>query len=349
MKHLIILILFPTLLIAQADKKLNVGVILPLSGPVAELGNSCRKSMELAYLDLSDEVKSKLDLKFEDDRNSPTQTIGIYKRLLSSKKINSVFTYSSPTSFVAKDLSEKNEVTQLSIASDPNICKNTEHVFNFWITPEAESKLLVKELKKRDIKKIALVYTNHDGVESVLNEFRKVKGDIKIIFEEGFNPDEQDFKSSISKLKQIQENVDGIFLAQFFGKNGLYARQARQLGINLPFFNIESFENDEDLKIANGALEGGWYIQGSSGNKEFLNKFNTKYPNSSTYAVGNCYDVVKLYSDFIERSEYDDLSTYLSNIKDFKGVLGTYSSTKDNRFTLPGVVKVIRGNKFVIE
>ncbi len=49
-------------------------------------------------------------------------------------------------------------------------------------------------------------------------------------------------------------DVDAVFLHSYFGKAGIFLRQARPVGIKLPLINIETFESPDDVAASQGAL-----------------------------------------------------------------------------------------------
>jgi len=73
-----------------------------------------------------------------------------------------------------------------------------------------------------------------------------------------YTVESRDFRPFINKLK-TKKDLDAIFVELFFGQPGLFAKQAKELGVKLPLFNVETFEDINELKLSEGALVGHWY------------------------------------------------------------------------------------------
>ena len=93
-----------------------------------------------------------------------------------------------------------------------------------------------------------------------------------------------------------------------------------------------------------GALIGQWYIQADDPSGEFLKLYGERYPGASPVTAANCHDAVLMAAD--AKVKGVALNDHLHNLKDFKGALGVYSSTSDNKFTLPATAKIITSTGF---
>ena len=128
----------------------------------------------------------------------------------------------------------------------------------------------------------------------------------------------------------------------------MFAKQAKELGLNQPLFGIEVFESADDVQNSGGALIGQWYVNASSGQSDFLERYKQAYPTAGNYGSANCYDAVMLLSKALDEGKTTgpEIAGMLAKIEDYDGALGTFSSTKDNRFTLPAAVKVVTKDGF---
>ncbi|MEZ4754423.1 MAG: penicillin-binding protein activator [Bdellovibrionota bacterium] len=332
---------------ASAETKLKMGALLPLSGEVANIGEACRNGMELAKSNLEPEIAKKLDLIFEDDALLSKTSVSAFNKLVTEDKIDLAVSFSSGTSKALAPIADSKNIPLIAIASDKGVVEGRQNVVTLWVTPEVQAQLLIKEIQNRGYKKIAIVSATHDATEAFLSEFNKAnQGIVEVALSEEFLTQARDFKPFIGKIK-AKKDIDAIFVNLFFGQPGTFAKQVRELGLDIDFFGVEVFEEKSEIEASKGALIGAWYIQADDGKDNFIKRYSNQYQDATTYTAANCYDAVFLAAEWIKQ----DMSptkfvTYLKTLKDFDGALGTYSATGDNRFTLPAVIKVVEKDGF---
>ena len=333
--------------VAAEPHAYKLGVILPLTGGAADIGAACKNGMTMAYEGLSSDIQGRLDIIYEDDANAPKNTVIAFSRLTSISKVDVVTTLSSGTSKAVSPLAEKAKVPLVAVASDPKIVEGREHVVNFWVAPREEARVLIPEIVRRGYKKIARVTAVQDGVLSVRDAFDEFnKGIVKIVLDEEYQQDAKDFRPFLTKLK-ARSDVDAIFVNLYFGQPGLFAKQARELGITLPLFNAESFEDPVQLELSKGALVGGWYAQADDPGETFLTEYRSRFPKATIFSAGNCHDIVALLGDALSKGRAPgEINQYMHQVKDFTGVMGTFSATGDNRFSLPATLKEVTKTGF---
>ena len=331
----------------RAEGGVKLGVILPLSGDVANVGTACRNAIEMSREALSPEVRGKLDVVFEDDAMQAKNTVTAWSLLLNRDRVNAVMSFSSGCSKAVSPLADQRGVPVIAIASDPKIVEGRKEVVNFWVTPEAEAQEALSELRRRDWKRIVRISTIQDGVVAVLAAFdRENKNQAAILLDEQFAMESRDFRTFINKVKGL-EGVDAIFAELMIGQIGLFAKQTRELGVTLPLFGVELFEDPGEVKLSHGALVGQWYVQADDPEGHFLENYMRRFPHATPFSAGNCYDVVQLIGDAIGRGMGGErLNEYLHSVRDFHGVMGVFSSTASNTFTLPATVKVVKEDGF---
>ncbi len=328
---------------ASAQETVHLGAIVPLSGEVSAIGNAVRNGMLMAKDDLPKAIQEKLVLHFEDDACKPINTVSAFRKLVNIQGVNLVVSLTSGASRPIGPLAETQKIPLLAMASDENIVMGRKYPMNFWVTPQMENRIFVPEIVKRGFKKVARIYTTQSGVEAFVREFDKQNaGQVEILLDEEYPVEIKDFKPFINKLSAHSE-VEAVMIFLMPGQLGLFAKQARASGVKLPFFGGEFFSDANEVKIANGALNGTWYVDSGEPNSDFLERYKKRFPGASNYPAANGYDIVKLVGKAMEMglSSREELNNFFHTFKDFTGMLGTYSATDDNRFTLPAAIKSV--------
>lgn len=332
---IIIFLLLP--ISATADFKL--GVILPLSGDAADAAKACQNGMLLAREFLPVKQKEMFKLIFEDNELSASKAVYAAKKLMSMDKVNALMTWESNSSNAVAPITEEAKIPLFTTSLDPRVVQGRKFAFSYWVTPDTQAKVMMREVKRRGYERIARITSIQDGLLAIKSALDKhINGKLELILDEEYPTNIKDFKPYLSKLK-AQGKVDGIAAILMMGQVGLFTKQARELGIKVPIFGTETFENPDEVAVSNGTMVGQWYVQASSAQSWFIEKFTKHFPKSSHYTAANCFDIVNLYVQGIQSK--DGLLSFLTNLEGFSGAMGIISSTKDNRFNLDAVVKIV--------
>jgi branched-chain amino acid transport system substrate-binding protein len=329
--------------------EVKFGVIVPLSGEAAAVGAACRNSMRIALEKVPPEVQSKIKILYEDDANSPANTLSAFNRLKSFQGAQVFLTMASNTSNALAPVVEGEKLPLIAVASDPNVPKGRNYVVNLWVKPETEAELAVQETLRRGYQKIAIVTVTHSGIQAVRQAFDQAnQGRLQVVYKQEYNFDANDFRMALTKIKALPA-VDAIFVNLYFAQCGSFARQARELGLSAPLFSIETFEDPNEVKLSRGALEGQWYVQADEPDASFLDRYRKLFPGTSFYGGPNCHDAVLIVAKAVEggHTSAEEINNFIHSLKDFKGALGTYSYESGGTFSLPATVKMVRGTDFV--
>lgn len=347
---LLAFIFVPQSKLAAEAHLVKIGVIIALTGEASSFGEATKNGIEIALSKMSEADRSRLQIIYEDDGFQPKNTVAAFQKLVSVDKVSVVITMGSGTSNAVAPLAERHQIPLIAVASDPNIVKDKKYSVLFWVTPEAETDLVFPEAIKRGYRSIARVTTTHDGAYAMRSEFdrknKELNNPIKLILDEEFPSDIKDFKSTITKIRAL-DNLDAIMVLLMPGQAGIFAKQAREAGVMQPFFSYELLEDPNEIKAAVGAFEGAWFATAGAASSEFSSEFSSKYPDSMAVLAPNAHDsILMIAKATVSNSSSEAINKYLHEVKDFTGALGTFSATDDSKFTLPAVLKVVKNNKF---
>ena len=328
---------------AKESDKIKIGAILALTGDAASFGVAVQNGINLALERLDPEERKKFEVVFEDDRAESSLSVSAFKRLVDIEKVDVVINTSSGTGKALSQIAEQKKVPLIAVASDKEIVENKKYVVNLWVMPEIEAVITVKEALKRGYKKIARISAIHEFAFACANEFDKAsKDEIEVVIDEQYQRTERDFRAFLTKVKKVKD-LDAIFANVFLGQVGIFAKQTREMGIELPLFAFEFFEDPNEIRLSQGALHDQWYVQADDPESFFLDMYNKKFPDAPVYAAANGYDAIMLIAKAVKENgmSTEAINKELHTVTDFTGALGTYSASGDNRFTLPAAIKVV--------
>lgn len=337
--------------VAQAEKGYNIGVILPLSGDAANLGNHIRKGILLAHESLPSSVRERVHVIFEDDQLQATKTLSAYQKLKQGNSIDAVFVAGSGSGNVLASLAERDKVLLIAIgASDKKFVLGKKYVFTHWVSPESETIPVIQKIQEKNFRRIGIVTVEQEGANAIHEAFvsglREHDLGDRIIVDEKVLVGAQDFKTQLAKISA--KGLDGLCVVLFPGSLSTFMKQARELQVTADIFGYELFEDEKEVKASDGTMFGKWYVNAGDPTADFITRFRMKFGEDPGFAAGNAYDSLALvaFASGAHDGRNDRIADALRELKNYHGAVGVYSATGDNRFNLPAVLKVIEKDGF---
>lgn len=339
---------------AQAQDPIRIGVIAPLTGEFSNWGENVRAGIEFARESLPEDVQKQLEVYFEDDQFSGSKTLGAFQALKEKGELAGLIVVGSSAGNTIAPLIEREKIPTIAVgASDINVVKGRKYAFTHWVSPETEGRHMAAEVVRRGYKKIALLLQEHAGLRAITEAFEHSLASspvVKVEFSKVVSPDMQDFRALIPGIKS--KNVDAVALLLFPNNVGVFGKQAKSAVLGKDLFGAETFEDKDVLKNYGTYLVNSWYASGAGATPEFVGKYAKKYGSGPGFAGANGHDAFGLIvAAYLAAQKEQDraakMADYLHDVKDFKGALGTYSATGDNRFDVPSAIMMVTEGGFV--
>jgi branched-chain amino acid transport system substrate-binding protein len=326
-----------------STQPLKIGVILPLTGPAQAAGEASRKTVELALENLSTSTRQNIQIIFEDDQLDTKLTVAAAQKLIEVDHVKALITYSSASSVAASYIAEKASIPMIGLGNASDINGNKDWVVRYVPSSPLLIDALEKLILKDKYKKIAIIWNQADGPKANAEQTIKVLPNLgyEIVANESVTKSESDFKTSITKLKASNPDVVIVYLSP---QVGIFAKQVKDIGWEVPLVGIINFESSGQIKIAEGALDNQLFVGDENAN--FLTEFYNKYGMYPATAGDNLYDAVTQLANALVK---DDSNTAIMKDlrQDFTGVSGEYKYLDDGSYNLKQVVKTWDGNKFI--
>jgi len=332
------LFFYPPQLCAQA----RVGVSAPLTGFLAEYGTSIVRGIELAKLENST-IKNPPEFLLEDNQFDSSLAISAFRSLIDIKKVQSLYTWGEPVLYATAPLIERAHIPSYSLSNDDIPARNMRSVLNLQVPPEKYAQLILSALRKQGHKTFAIIITQDLFTEAMARGFRaSLRPDEKLLVDEQILPDSTDFRSIIAKLTSKKVAALGLYLQT--GQVGLFARDARRAGIESQFFGSDTFESATEVKLSEGALNGGLFTNFKVPS-EFQAKVARSFPDESKFSfVWHSYIFARAtYKVFAESASLktDEIEkNYLQAFKDM-GMTEKLSTQKMRYLDMPITVRVV--------
>jgi branched-chain amino acid transport system substrate-binding protein len=202
-------------------------------------------------------------------------------KLIGIDKVKFVFSdATSGVTLAIAPIAEKNKVILFdAIATSDEIIKSGDYVFrnapsNYKQAIKAVD-FIIEDLK---IKDIAIIYNQTDyGInlsDKFKNELKTFK--IKALYEAGYQDGTTDFKTILSKLKS--SNAKAVFVPGNYEETGNMLKQAKEMGITIPFVGTDGAYSPKLIEIA-GSAASNFYLtmMGVDARNDMYNKFVSSY------------------------------------------------------------------------
>lgn len=298
--------------------------------------------MLLAKRKLAGSEATRLEVVFEDNTGTAAKSVSAFQKLRTEGGVSAVIAWDDSTALALAPVTEQSGVVLVATAVDQAVIRGRTRAFLYWLTLERETQAILDEAKRRGYRRVGMVTAELPGPLLMKSELQKIGSGIDFIANYEVSPDERDFRSILTRMRPT--NVDAIIAFLWTGQVGIFAKQARNLGITAPIVGSDIYEDENELKLAAGALEGAWFPQIADPLPEFRQEYEVAFPGASIYSAGNCYDAINLMANALRNGE--EVSNYLSTVKNFPGALGPVSASGDHRFFFPYLIKEVRHGKF---
>lgn len=213
--------------------------------------------------------------------------------------------------------------------------------------------------KVMGLKKVAVFYENNDygiGLKSAFVQEAKKIG-LTIVGEEAYKKGDQDYTPQLTKLKAAAPQ--GLFIAGYYQEGALIADQAIKLGLDVPKFGADGFDNADYIKLGGKATNNTFltapFLAETAGPaaKKFIKAFKVRYKRDLDWMSANAYDATGMLAEAIAKVGPDraKIRAYLAGIttpeKGYKGITGNNYFDASGDCLKPAFVKEVKDEKFI--
>jgi branched-chain amino acid transport system substrate-binding protein len=334
---------------------IKIGADLEITGGQASFGDSALKGAKLAVKEINDAggvLGKKLELIEADNASKSEEATRAAQKLITTNKVVAIIgaTTSTNTLGIVPVVQEKGIPLVSSSATNPKVTVDertgdlNEWVFRASFIDPFQGEVMAKFAKDTLNAKTAVIYTDASSDYSKgLQTFFKAtftKNGGSIISEESYQQKDSDFKAVLTRIKE--SNPDVIYLPGYYEEVGKIVKQAREMGITVPFMGGDGWDSPQLAEIAGTEALNNTYMSNhyspedsSPEVKSFVDAFksaNGDLVPDGMAALG--YDAVKLVADAIKHANSTDpekLKEALAATKDLQLATGkiTMNDTHD--------------------
>ena len=275
---------------AEEQEPIKVGWFGALTGDWALWGEASRNGTQFT-IDMVNEAGGvlggrKLELIAYDNKSDQLESVNVVKRLITEDGVVAVIgTNSSGSNIAVAPIAEENQVPVISTyATNPRVTQPEEGVlmeytFRVCFTDPYQGKVMADfAYSDLEARKAAVLYEISSDYSVGLRDFfvqrwEELGGEL--VADEAFKTGDVEFRAQLTSIKNADPDV---IIMPFLAKEvALAAKQARDLGITVPFIGGDGWPSPTLLEMAASAVEGCYFVDHTNVNAENVQDYRAAY------------------------------------------------------------------------
>ena len=332
--------------------RFNVGVIIPLTGDLADYGTSIQRGFDLATSGAPNRF-SNVRFVFEDSRYDGSAAVTVLQKLKTSDDIDLYYAWGvSPTEAIIP-IAEAGKLPLLveTTIKESTIKKN--YVVRAARTGERIAQALAAEIAKRKFRSVTFLNTDIPFYDDILQHLQSLlsKANVKITRIDKILPSENDLRSHVLKLSKQKDDAVGAFLLP--GQFVSFYKNVAQLKLSVHTFSADIIGSDSIIKDCPDTINGAFFTEVGI-TPDFRKLYTDKYGNDGHIGhAAQAYDIAnligELFGNLKQRIARDDIMRTIAQMPHRTGATGEfhYSDTPDGgkEIRVPVAMKEIKERK----
>lgn len=335
---------------------IKIGVILPLTGKFAVIGEGEKKGIEMALDSLKFKFpNTKIEVIYEDFASETKNAVTAANKLISIDKVDAIITSTTESSEAVSPIVEKAQIINFVISPDIDIVSKSQYNFRIYYSFNAESEVVNSFIKKQKPNSVSFLASKYSSLQKLVDgklepEFKK-EG-INILDKEYVEVTNKDFKNAILKIKSGNPSV--WFLAPMTNQVDLFTNQLKdydvtpgtdRIMIGSFTFNWKPFDFISTLE--------GYYIatpafQTYDNNTAFANAFIKKYNTKPSFDIAYAYDNTLILSELLisSKKQFNKFKEAFNGMGTVNGASGKINFIGNNETSTEIIItKIVNGKQ----
>jgi branched-chain amino acid transport system substrate-binding protein len=341
---------------------IRVGHFASLTGDTATFGQSADHGIRMAL----DEINAgggvlgrPLELISEDDRSITEEARTAAQKLLQRDRVVALLgEVASSRSLAAAPEAQRARVPMISPAStNPKVTEVGDFVFRTCFIDPFQGAVMARfahdDLKAR---RVAILFDFKQDYSVGLAEFfRKKFTELggEIVADERYTSGDIEFRAQLTTIRAA--NPEAVFVPGYYTEVGLIAKQARELGLDVPLLGGDGWDSAKTLEIGGKAVEGYYFSNHYAADSDspkvrsFVERYRDEYGEVPDAMAALGFDAAGILADAITRAGGTDgpaLRDAIAATRDYDGVTGRITIDEQRNARKDAVVLKIEGGRF---
>ncbi|PIR21276.1 MAG: ethanolamine utilization protein EutJ [Deltaproteobacteria bacterium CG11_big_fil_rev_8_21_14_0_20_47_16] len=329
----------------SSTNEIRIGEYNSLTGGTATFGQDSHDGIALAIEEANAAggvLGKKIVLITEDDQSRPEEAKAAVLKLIQREKVVALLgEAASGRSLAAAPEAQRYKVPMIApSATNPKVTQIGDFIFRAcYIDPfqgEQVARFAVESLKLKKFAILKDVKNDYSvGLAKVFEDAVKKMGG-EIVDVASYSEGDVEFRSQLTAIKAT--HPEAIFIPGYYTEVGLIARQARELGIDVPLLGTDGWDSPKTVEIGGKAVNNSYFSASFMADdpdpsvQTFIKKFKAKYGHVPSGIAVSGYDAAQLLLNAMTRAGSTDsqkIRDALATTKNFETVTGSISVGPD--------------------
>ncbi len=342
---------------------IKIGVFEPITGANAGGGELEVKGVKLANKLYPEVLGKKIELVTADNKSDKVEAATAAAKLVEQDKVNAIIgSWGSSLSMAAGDIVKNAKVPAVGAScTNPLVTEGNEFYFRVCFLDTFQGVVMANyAFNTVKAKKIAIMEEVSNDYSVGLatfftNQFKKLTGDENCIVElQKYNTGDTDFSAQLQNIKS--KNPDAIFAPGNFTESAMVVKQARDLGITVPFLGTDTWETPAFIDVGKASVEGVVFstffdaenpINDES--KKFVEEYRKEYNEEPAAVSALAYDAYLVILNAIKTANSTDsvkIRDEIAKTANFPGAAGSITLDANGDAIKDAVLKTVTDGKF---
>ena len=333
---------------------IKIGATLPLSGDMSNVGEGVKNALQMLLEKWqTKETKYNYEIFIENDMLKPHQAVVNTQKFVNIDKANIIVSVFGVVDRPVDEIANQNKVISLSCSYGKDSVP--EYGINTGTQNEEIYAAALKQLQKRNVKKVALIGSPIAVSEAILGYFAKnlPQDNIQVVANERYPLAETDFRLSIQKIEELH-HPDYYLVFGFASMNGVFPKQYHEITGKKNIASLGTFCGIDPKYFPK--LDGVWslYLLGAS--DEFEKQYVDRFQHRVESCSASLYDGLDMIITSFENTPVregeilPDNADVLKGVKNFKtwnGAFGETTIQENGIVRSPAQVRVYKDGQWV--
>ena len=340
-----------------------IGEFGSLTGTAATFGISTKNGIDIAI----DEVNKaggllgkKVRVIVEDDQGKPEEAQTVVTKLVNKDQVIAVLgEVASSRTIAAAPVAQQNGIPMITPSStNEKVTQIGDYIFRVCFLDPFQgyvtAKFATNTLKVKNVAILRDIKNDYSVglAEAFAENLKKMGGNI--VANESYSEGDTDFGAQLTSIKS--KKPEAVFLPGYYTEVGLALRQAKKLGLTVPFIGGDGWDSAKLVEIGGDAVNGSYYANHlwvSDPNptvQKFVEGYKTRFSATPDALAALAFDAANILFEAIKRANSTEgakLRDAIAQTKDYPGITGTITLGPDRNAVKPAVILEVKDGKLV--
>src|SRR5262249_55763605 len=250
----------------SGSKEIVIGEFGSLTGTTATFGISTKNGIDMAVDEANKAggiLGKQVRVIVEDDQGKPEEAQTVVTKLINKDRVIAVLgEVASSRTLAAAPVAQQNGIPMITPSStNPKVTQVGDYIFRVcFLDPfqgYAMAKFATDTLKVKNVAILRDIKNDYSVglAEAFSDNFTKMGG--TIVANESYSEGDTDFSAQLTSIKA--KNPQAVFLPGYYTEVGLVVRQAKKLGLTVPFMGGDGWDSVKLVEIGGDGMNGSYY------------------------------------------------------------------------------------------